>query len=201
MAIETLVFSSLMDTPIPADLSTSAFIPSSPAASTGSEEPASSQATKLGVEFSEKKGLTEAEKIRDDFRPRFASPKPTVAILLRRCRRYIWRNFRFAFRKKGDRGESPLSATQMTLRRMAMARKLVTSLGRLLATKSDVVTQVRKRLIRTADQNAKTGQVSQESDLAMYMGDLQGTSPLTFVMLQAHESRPYLNVATFVGAL
>ena len=175
MAIETLVFSSLMDTPIPSDLniSPSGFIPSSAETFIDSEEPPSSQATKLGIELSEKKGLTEAEKIRDDFRPRFASPQPTLPILLRRFRRYLWRNLR-SFRGKGDRGDSPLSATQLTLRRMAMTRKLVTSLGRLLATKSDVVTQVRKRLIRTADQNAKMGQLSQESDLAMYMGDLQG---------------------------
>jgi magnesium transporter len=58
---------------------------------------------------------------------------------------------------------------------MARTRRLVTSLGRLLATKSEVVLQIRKRLLiagrsRMGNETSK----GDELDVAIYMGDVQG---------------------------
>ncbi|TFK77137.1 hypothetical protein BDN72DRAFT_29453 [Pluteus cervinus] len=62
-----------------------------------------------------------------------------------------------------NRSQTPMtSPTALTLRRMARTRRLVVSLSRLLAMKSELVAQVRKRL-----------SISGESDIAIYMGDIQ----------------------------
>jgi magnesium transporter len=68
------------------------------------------------------------------------------------------------------------SATTPTLHRMARTRRLVTSLVRLLATKSEVVAQIRKRP-RNGNDNGD------DAEVAMYMGDIQGSafSRLIFV--------------------
>ncbi|KNZ77430.1 Putative metal ion transporter C17A12.14 [Termitomyces sp. J132] len=63
---------------------------------------------------------------------------------------------------------SHLSPTQMTLRRMARTRRLITSLTRLLATKSEVVAQIRKRLL-TVNGTRRDDNL----DVAIYMGDVQ----------------------------
>jgi magnesium transporter len=54
----------------------------------------------------------------------------------------------------------------MPLRRMARTRRLVTSLGRLLSTKAEVIAQIRKRLA--------SGTKPEDAEVAMYMGDIQG---------------------------
>lgn len=61
-----------------------------------------------------------------------------------------------------------LGVPNTSLHRMARIRRLVTSLGRLLATKSEVIAQLRKRLL--------TGGISKADDteVAIYMGDIQG---------------------------
>jgi magnesium transporter len=70
-----------------------------------------------------------------------------------------------------------------TLRRIARVRRLVTLLGRLLATKSEVIAQIRKRLL--ADRYFKVGAKSNLDalDIAMHMDDVQGllhfSSPYT----------------------
>ncbi|KAF8350097.1 hypothetical protein F5887DRAFT_877931 [Amanita rubescens] len=60
-----------------------------------------------------------------------------------------------------------------TLRRIARVRRLVTLLGRLLATKSEVIAQIRKRLL--ADSYFKVGAKSNLDalDIAMHMDDVQ----------------------------
>jgi hypothetical protein len=115
------------------------------------------------------KYYTSAEKLREAYRPRFVSPRLSPRLLYRRLKRHVGNGWRALWWAKA---ESLPSARQTTLRRMARTRKLVTVLGRLLATKSDVVTQIRKRL-------AKAGagvHGSEELEVAVYMGDVQGAS-------------------------
>ncbi|KAF8960999.1 hypothetical protein BDZ97DRAFT_1921686 [Flammula alnicola] len=107
---------------------------------------------------------TPAEKLRDSYRPRFVSPRLTIRLLFRRVRWYVG----CAWRALWERSERPPSPRQLTVRRMARTRKLVTVLGRLLATKSDVVTQIRKRLTKAA----AGAHGSEEFEVAIYMGDV-----------------------------
>jgi magnesium transporter len=94
--------------------------------------------------------------------PHFVSSPLTIRPLFRRARRHIWRQL-------WEKPDIPPSATQLTLRRMVRTRRLVTALGRLLGTKSDVVTQIRKRLMRSAQ-----GDTGEALEVAIYMGDVQG---------------------------
>jgi magnesium transporter len=62
--------------------------------------------------------------------------------------------------------------TTNTLLRMARARRLVTSLTRLLATKSEVISQIRKRFLIGGRQKASP-QGNDDLEIAIYMGDVQ----------------------------
>lgn len=62
--------------------------------------------------------------------------------------------------------------TTNTLLRMARARRLVTSLTRLLATKSEVTSQIRKRFLIGGRQTASP-QGNDDLEIAIYMGDVQ----------------------------
>lgn len=64
------------------------------------------------------------------------------------------------------------------LRRMASSRWLVTSLARLLGTKSEVVSQIRKRLTSRAMLGLNVGQFEQSlaAEVSIYLGDIQGQS-------------------------
>ncbi|KDR84946.1 hypothetical protein GALMADRAFT_1322166 [Galerina marginata CBS 339.88] len=106
-----------------------------------------------------------AEQLRNSFRPHFASPRLNIRLLYRRTKRQISIAWHFLWAKS----EPPPSSIQLTLRRMARTRKLVTVLGRLLASKSDVITQVRKRLMGTSGGR----QSGEEIELSIYMGDVQ----------------------------
>ncbi|PPQ62840.1 hypothetical protein CVT24_000534 [Panaeolus cyanescens] len=115
----------------------------------------------------EKEKYSEAQRIRDSFRPRFVSPRLTLPLVLRRLKRRVgavWKHLR-------KKPEQAPSARQQVLRRMAKVRKLVTVLGRLLATKSDVITQIQKRLITTG--RSRTDHNPENFELAIYMGDVQ----------------------------
>lgn len=105
-------------------------------------------------------------KLRDSFRPRFASPRLTIRLLLRRAKRYISHSWSRLWAKS----VSPPSSIQLNLRRMARTRKLVTILSRLLATKSEVIARIRKRLSVTASGK----QIGEDLELSIYMGDVQG---------------------------
>lgn len=59
-----------------------------------------------------------------------------------------------------------------TVRRMARTRRLVTSLTRFLAAKSEVVAQVKKRLLNTGEAGIGNG-THDDQDVFMYMGDVQ----------------------------
>jgi Mg2+ and Co2+ transporter CorA len=73
---------------------------------------------------------------------------------------------------------TPLGDTTSTLRRMARTQRLVTSLSRLLATKSEVTLQIRERLLGvsrpcTRNRTEKTN----DEEVVIYMGDIQGVLP------------------------
>lgn len=109
---------------------------------------------------------TPAEKLRDAYRPRFVSPRLSPRLLSRRLKRHI----SYAWNALWVRAEPPPSERQETLRRMARTRKQVTVLGRLLATKADVVTHIRKRLSKAGSEMPG----SDELEVAIYMGDVEG---------------------------
>ncbi|KAJ7244760.1 hypothetical protein B0H12DRAFT_1128650 [Mycena haematopus] len=64
------------------------------------------------------------------------------------------------------------SPTTSTLHRMARARRLLTSLSRLLSSKSEVVAQLRKRLLTSSQSQSDTGDL-ERAEVAMYLGDVQ----------------------------
>ncbi|THV07742.1 hypothetical protein K435DRAFT_267667 [Dendrothele bispora CBS 962.96] len=88
---------------------------------------------------------------------RFALPRPPLPLLYRRILRFL-RSKRRSSRAK----TTLLSGATVTLRRMAKTRRLVTTLTRLLATKSDVVSQVQKRLLSGGE----------DADVTIYLGDV-----------------------------
>lgn len=83
---------------------------------------------------------------------------------IRRLKRFIQSLWR---RKDVKNLEMPTMTTNRSLLRMARTRRLVTSLGRLLASKSEVMTQIRKRLL--SERGIGT---SDDVEVAMYMGQV-----------------------------
>jgi len=112
-----------------------------------------------------------AERVRESYHTRFASPRLSIRLTFRRFRRRIsfWKGF-------WTKAEAPPSGTQLTMRRMARAKKLVTVLGRLLNAKSDVITGIKKRLVKAVESGGTghKGQVPDELEVVIYMGDIQG---------------------------
>ncbi|KAG5649900.1 hypothetical protein H0H81_001561 [Sphagnurus paluster] len=107
-------------------------------------------------------------------KPRFTAPHLTFALVLRRVRKFFHKGWDLVKIKSPAR--QPSSARN-TLLRMARTRKLVVSLARLLATKSEVITQIRKRLL--ASNNSTIGSGARHNgngdlDIAIYMTNVQG---------------------------
>jgi magnesium transporter len=114
------------------------------------------------------------EKPQSSFRPRFVAPYLTVSLAYHRTKRLIsnaWKSY--AWRTKVEPPTTPTSL-QVTLRRIGSTRKLITSLVRLLATKSDVLTAFRKRLLRASTLKPKSMTPRSSEELAIYSGDVQG---------------------------
>ena len=65
------------------------------------------------------------------------------------------------------------ATTPSTLHRVAHVRRLVTSLSRFLAAKSEVVAQVKKRILMTGEHGLGNG-TGDDHDVFTYMGDVQG---------------------------
>ncbi|KAG5647951.1 hypothetical protein DXG03_006985 [Asterophora parasitica] len=101
----------------------------------------------------------------DYAKPRFSPPRLTFPLVLRRLKRFIIAKWRLLRKARTRTQPIPKYAT---LRRMARARRLVTSLTRLLATKLEVVAQIRKRLLTSSHGS------NDNVDVAIYMGDVQG---------------------------
>lgn len=90
----------------------------------------------------------------------------------------VWQK-RMSTRKYGKKEEEQESmyTTRKTLLRMAATRRIVTSLGRLLHTKGEVIAQIRKRLLVTSRRSHGHGvglDIQDDGDIAIYMGDIQG---------------------------
>ncbi|KAH7883545.1 hypothetical protein F5I97DRAFT_1813481 [Phlebopus sp. FC_14] len=113
------------------------------------------------------------EKVDTNSRPRtrFSMPRPTPYVILRRVKRKLSTFLVAATTLHNARLKSTPPATTMTLQRIAHTRRLVTSLTRLLASKSEVVSQIRKRFLtpKRMGQNVN----SDDLDIAIYMGDVQ----------------------------
>lgn len=103
---------------------------------------------------------------------RFSLPPLTFSLLLRRFRRVVSRRWRKLAPISSD---GPVNDVRMTLvRRMARTRRLVTSLGRSLGTKSEVVAQIRKRLIAASTSKLEgASSPNEDADLAIYLSDVQ----------------------------
>ncbi|KAH8100685.1 hypothetical protein BXZ70DRAFT_938323 [Cristinia sonorae] len=87
----------------------------------------------------------------------------------------------------GRDDESAPSKASSTIHRMARTRRLVTSLTRVLAAKSEVVTQLKKRLLKTGGAGLGEG-MGDDRDVFMYMGDVQDHI-LTLQQALAHYER------------
>lgn len=78
--------------------------------------------------------------------------------------------------KKSLEKESTMVYTSRTLARMAGTRRVVTSLGRLLGTKGEVIAQIRKRLVIASAEAYNSGLGKYNSnggEVSIYMGDVQ----------------------------
>lgn len=183
MAIEQLVYST--DKRLDSEMSMTAAVP-----------PPQSEKERLPV-LSEKNML----KFEETFtaRTRFALSRPPLRLLYRRFLRYI-RTLRIRWRPSRPNEKPAPSSTMITLRRMATTRRLVTSLARLLAAKSEVVTQLRKRLLSESG-NGKAGS-SEEIEVAMYMGDVQGEQVMIVLGIGLNVfPRSHSYIAAFAGPL
>ena len=118
----------------------------------------------------------ENEKSQFSPRPRFVVPYLTVSLAYHRTKRFIsnaWKSCTCRTKIEPPATPSP-SPSKLTLRRIGSTRKLVTSLVRLLATKSDVLTAFRKRLLRASTLKPKSMTARSSEELAIYSGDVQG---------------------------
>jgi magnesium transporter len=106
---------------------------------------------------------------------RFPSPRLTVSVL-KRTSYSIWKLIAAA-----STGSQP-AANHFTLRRVARTRKLVTVLTRLLAPKSEVIAQIRKRLLTPSQSGLGNGTIRDEDvEVSIYLGDVQGVSILALI--------------------
>ncbi|KAI0778255.1 hypothetical protein BD413DRAFT_704623 [Trametes elegans] len=120
-------------------------------------------------------------------RPRFSVPA-SVPLLLRRARRAIHDTIASIPRFKAiDKHTSEYHHSSAMIHRMARTRRLVTSLTRFLAVKSEVITQVKKRLITQGEWGLGTG-TEDDLDVFVYMGDVQDHI-LTLQQSLAHYER------------
>lgn len=105
--------------------------------------------------------------------PPFFSPRFTVLIVFQKFKRTtsgIWDSLAAPFT-----GLQPI-ATHFTLRRIARTRKLVTLLTRLLATKSEVIAQIRKRLLTSSQSglgNRPRTNREEDVEVSIYLGNVQ----------------------------
>ncbi|TFY82653.1 hypothetical protein EWM64_g1359 [Hericium alpestre] len=105
-------------------------------------------------------------------RTRFSVPPLTYSMALRRLRKNI-QSALTLFPHRHGAGESASSSGNVSaLKRMAKTRRLVTSLGRVLAMKSEVVARLRKRLLMSGEYG-QLDRSSDDAEVAIYMGDVQ----------------------------
>ena len=128
--------------------------------------------SQLDEKYTDKHEL--GEKSRTSPRARFVAPYLTVSLAYHRMKRLISNAWRSCSWKTKIEPPATPTPSQATLRRIGSTRKLVTSLVRLLATKSDVLTAFRKRLLRVSTFKPKSMTARSSEELAIYSGDIQG---------------------------
>ncbi|KIP03961.1 hypothetical protein PHLGIDRAFT_121120 [Phlebiopsis gigantea 11061_1 CR5-6] len=115
--------------------------------------------------------LTEKLEPRSNHRMQFSVPKRRYS-LLRRLKQLAHRIAVWASRLNSKIHQPRKNAIPSTVLRVAHVRRLVTSLSRSLATKSEVVAQVKKRIIMTGEHGLGNG-TGDDRDVFVYMGDVQ----------------------------
>jgi magnesium transporter len=113
----------------------------------------------------------EDEKSQHSPRLRFVIPHLSVSLVFHRMKRFISNAWRTKVAPPPTPTPTPL---HLTLRRIGSTKKLVTSLVRLLATKSDVLAAFRKQLMRATVLKHKSMAGRSSDELAIYCGDVQG---------------------------
>jgi magnesium transporter len=170
MAIDNTVFSGTLDSIIPTESRKMATMISGLTKRTRINTN-----SQLDEKYTDNQEL-EDEKSQSSPRPRFVAPYLTVSLAYHRTKRFVsnaWKSC--TWRTKIEPPATPTSTpSQLTLRRIGSTRKLVTSLVRLLATKSDVLTAFRKRLLRASTPKLKSMTARSSEELAIYTGDVQG---------------------------
>lgn len=108
-------------------------------------------------------------------KPHFMTPT-NLPLLVRRARRIVGEKIALIprFKSIDPKTSGQPHPSSSTVHRMAKIRRLVTSLTRFLAVKSEVVAQVKKRLLSTGEWSLGTG-TEDDLDVFVYMGDVQGT--------------------------
>ncbi|KAF7985342.1 hypothetical protein HWV62_6551 [Athelia sp. TMB] len=135
---------------------------------------------------------------------RFSFPRPTPSLILRRLKRAVQSiSISISLTITVTTQRAPSNSTNTTLRRMARTRRLVTSLTRLLATKSEVVAQIRKRLLMAGHSGLGNGAGKDDDiEVAIYMGDVQGMTTLhTSSISLIKRNRSYFDSATCTCSL
>lgn len=120
---------------------------------------------------------------------RFSAPRFAVPLASRYLKQKIILFLDSIFSTPKAKFVSSQAATTATLRRIARTRRLVTSLTRLLASKSEVLSRVRKRYL-----DVTTIVQSDDVEIAMYMGDVhdhilalqQALSHYEHILSQSH---------------
>nr|VWO96713.1 Magnesium transporter ALR2 [Ganoderma boninense] len=132
--------------------------------------------------------LTKATSVKSNkSRLRFVSPTK-LPMMMRRAKRAIVELFASIPRFKAVDTKAPgYHHPANTITRMARIRRLVTSLARFLAVKSEVVAQVKKRLLTKGEWGLGTG-MEDDLDIFVYMGDVQDHI-LTLQQSLAHYER------------
>lgn len=129
---------------------------------------------------------------------RFSLPMqwPLCIRRTRRCLREGFAHFQVVFKHT-----STISSTSTVLR-MARTRRLVTSLTRFLAHKSEVVAQLQKRLLTIGEWGLGRG-TDHDHDVFIYMGDVQGQVVAVFLIsgLLTGRFRPHHHPAAVAGPL
>ncbi|KAJ3558813.1 hypothetical protein NM688_g704 [Phlebia brevispora] len=134
----------------------------------------------------EMKIVTDKPELRSLPRTHFSVPNPPV-LSLRRMKQ-VMRRLKFTLSRVDLKVKRvALTGAPTTIQRVARMRRLVTSLTRVLATKSEVVASVKKRLFMTGESGLGNGTMD-DQDVFVYMGDVQDHI-LTLQQSLAHYER------------
>ncbi|KAF9457059.1 hypothetical protein BDZ94DRAFT_285980 [Collybia nuda] len=140
------------------------------------DKPAMEGNTSLHCEVVGKHGAESLE-LKERYNSSITNPTPRLLSAPKFTLNLYFPHLGFVFTRYPPRSSLPpsqLNTTHMTIRRMAKTRRLVTSLVRLLSSKSEVVSQIRKRLLTSSLAGLGNGTSKYDDiEVAIYMGDVQ----------------------------